>query len=370
VKIRGAAIIPFELVLGRPVVTSGASQRVRCGQLLRLETDSGSVGWGEASPLESFGTESPAHCSAAMHGLVAELPGREIADRGAWLPDLAAESPMTFAAAECAILDLVAQSRGLPLWQLLSGLDASSENVTPSVGISALVLGESTSQLIESAEGLRADGYETFKLKVAAREVSEDVARVAALRKVLGSGPRIRLDANQGWSEAVAMTALASLAPFDIEFVEQPVLATDLAGLGRLRCKSPIPLAADEAAVSEGAARAVIEAYAADLIVIKPSAAGGLAASLRIAAAAHARQLRVIVTTLLDSAIATAAAAHVATAIRSRHEMPDCGLATGDLFVCDLASGIETRGGVLVLPATSGLGVAPDPEWLANRGDA
>ena len=367
-KVEAARLLPFELAFRAPVVTAGSALERRGGTLLRLETDDGAVGWGEASPLASFGTESNAQCSSALERIAAALPGREVEACESWLSEVSEETPVAYAAVECALLDLMACARNQSQSQLLRGVSDGSRPKEVSIPLNALLLGDRLEDLVANAMARKEEGFGTFKLKVAAGGIDRDVMRVSAVRDALGSEAKIRLDANQGWSEDEASAAIERLAPFDLEYLEQPVVASDLGALARLREKSPVPIAADEAAVSEASARAVIEAGAADIIVIKPSAAGGARASLRIALAAKEKAIRVVVTSLLDSVIATTSAAHVAAVLCDDAEMPACGLATGDLFVRDLAVGPSIRRGSLVLPASVGLGVAPDPSQLGPPG--
>jgi len=285
---------------------------------------------------------------------------RELRDAASSFPD----APVARAALDCALHDLAAKARDLPLARLLRG--GAGDELCSAVPVNALVVGDTPAEVAASGGAALEAGHHTLKLKVAARALDDDVARVAALRDAVGADSRLRLDANGGWSEELARQALARFAPFDIELLEQPVAAGDLDALARLRGESAIALAADESAVVEAQALEVVARRAADVVVVKPSAAGGLAAAGRVAAAAHAAGLGVVVTSLLDGAIAVAAALHFAASIRPDDPAPRaCGLATGMLFDRDLAQLPQLRAGALPLPAGPGLGVAPDLDALA-----
>src|SRR6185437_13358921 len=103
-----------------------------------------------------------------------------------------------------------------------------------------------------------------------AGNVAGEVRRVAAMRDAIGSSVALRLDANGAWESELAIATLRALAGFDIEFVEQPVPAHDLAGLAAVRRASPIAIAADEAVSGFSSAQRIIEQAAVDVLILKP----------------------------------------------------------------------------------------------------
>jgi L-alanine-DL-glutamate epimerase-like enolase superfamily enzyme len=116
-------------------------------------------------------------------------------------------------------------------------------------------------------------------------------------------------------------------------------------------------LAADESATTEEGAKRVIESGAADVIVIKPSAVGGPLAALRVAREATQADLKVVVTSLLDSAVGVTAAAETAAAIAEEIDLPACGLATAGLFDADVFETRPVVGGEWILGLEPGLGI-------------
>jgi o-succinylbenzoate synthase len=209
-----------------------------------------------------------------------------------------------------------------------------------------------------------AEGYRTVKIKVGALALELDEVRVAAVRDAVGGEATIRLDANGGWKEREAEEAIARLAPYRIELLEQPVEARDLGGLARLSAMSPIPIAADEALAGGYAVDEIFTRDAASVLVLKPAALGGLRASQRIAARAREAGWGVVVTSALDSAVGLAAALQLAAALPGPHLA--AGLATGALLDCDLAEAPTPSRGTLSMPDGSGIGVAPLRDCLAR----
>jgi L-alanine-DL-glutamate epimerase-like enolase superfamily enzyme len=252
-------------------------------------------------------------------------------------------------AIDTALLDLEGQRRGVPVARLLSDQPLRAVTVNAVVGS-----GGAAATVAFAGEAVAA-GYGVLKLKVAAGALEADVERVAAVRRAHPDA-RIRLDANGAWTEAEATTALASLARFDIELVEQPVRASAVRALGRLRRRRLLSVAADEAVSGPGAVEALIEQRAADLLVLKPMRLGGPRRSLAIARRAAEAGVPSFVTTTFDSSIGTATALHLAAALGGGR--PADGLSTVDHLSADLVTRpLRPRRGVLRAPVRPGLGV-------------
>ncbi|GAA1954598.1 o-succinylbenzoate synthase [Agromyces allii] len=180
----------------------------------------------------------------------------------------------------------------------------------------------------------RFPGCRTAKVKVAASDqtLAQDVARVRAVREVLGPEGRIRVDANAGWNVDEAEHAIHALAEFDLEYVEQPCPTIDDLVEIRLRTKyMGIPIAADESVRKADDPLAVAEAGAADLLVIKAQPLGGIRRALRIVEAAG---LPVVVSSALDTSVGLAMGAALAASVADLDY--DCGLGTASLLAADV----------------------------------
>ncbi|WP_396599117.1 o-succinylbenzoate synthase [Frigoribacterium sp. R86507] len=177
-------------------------------------------------------------------------------------------------------------------------------------------------------------GCRTVKVKVAERgqTLADDIARVAAAREWVGPEGRVRVDANGGWSVESAEEALVGLAPYTLEYAEQPCATVpELAELRRRVSGLGVLVAADESVRKADDPLAVARAGAADLLVIKAQPLGGVTAALRIVAAAG---LPVVVSSALDTSVGLSMGAHLAAAVTDlRH---DCGLGTAALLGADV----------------------------------
>jgi o-succinylbenzoate synthase len=294
-RMRGAALaalvpelLPTLRAFAIPMPTRFRGTTLREGALLQ-----GPAGWGEFSPFPDYG---PRECAR-------------------WLA--------------CA-LESAAYGWPAPL------RDSVPVNVTvPAVGP-------------EQAHAIVAgSGCRTAKVKVAepGQPSSADVDRVAAVRDAIGPGGRVRVDANGGWKVDEAAKVLAALAPFELEYAEQPCATLDeLAALRRL---VDVPLAADESIRRAEDPLAVRAAGAADIVVLKAQPLGGVRSALEIAEACG---LPVVVSSAVESSVGLAAGVALAAALPELRYA--CGLATMSLLAGDVtASPLAEEAGSLPVRA-------------------
>ncbi|MGE0060404.1 MAG: mandelate racemase/muconate lactonizing enzyme family protein [Dehalococcoidia bacterium] len=353
--------VPFR----RPYVTAAGAADVREVLIVRLENDSGVIGLGEASllPHETAGFEQLVRVtelavrlflSSGLDGLLkAQLGGSQIA---------------AVAAVETAVRDAMARAEDKPLARALSN-DALDH-----VEVNGLVNAADIDDAIEAAQELVAAGYGTVKLKVGIGHTAEsEVVRIRAVREALTWETGLRLDANGAWDEATAMTVLGGISDLDIEYIEQPVVR-QLKTMRILREGSNVPVAADEDVGDRASAKRVIEAQAADVLVLKPIPLGGITSTLAIAEESRNAGLSDVVTTSIDTGIGTAMALHIAAAIASSYA---AGLATAHLLESDLlTTPLQITHGRMALPSRTGLGVELNEaavrqytvrEWVVDR---
>ena len=354
-RIAEASLHPLRLELVQPLKTARGSYAAREGFVVRLVDAEGRVGQGEAMPLPEFGTEAPEACAQVLSALLVPLRGRSVelsldSREPRWSQGLAEHHPAARHAVEQALLDLLAQRQGRPLCQLLSP-GARSE-----VQVNALLGASSPEGLADESRRALAAGYGTLKLKVAGRPLAEDVARLQAVRDAVGSRARLRLDANGGWTEAEATTALAALSTGPLELCEQPV--EGLEALDRGGARAPCPLAVDESLAAPASVRALLARppRGVSVLVLKPMVLGGLLPALWLAREAAEQGLESYVTSSPDGVIARAGAAHLAAALPSGRYAS--GLGVGHLFRDEPAAHpFRPVEGRIVIPRVPGLGV-------------
>jgi O-succinylbenzoate synthase len=182
----------------------------------------------------------------------------------------------------------------------------------------------------------RYPGCRTAKVKVAepGTVLQDDVDRVAAVRRTMGDDAAIRIDANTLWSVDEAERALVALAPYGLQYAEQPCATVpQLAELRRRIAGLGVPIAADESVRKASDPLAVARAGAADLLIVKAQPLGGVTAASRIIAEAG---LPCVVSSALDTSVGLGMGAFLAASAVDGDTA--CGLGTAAMFQGDVTS--------------------------------
>ncbi|AWN48512.1 uroporphyrinogen decarboxylase [Methylobacterium terrae] len=144
-------------------------------------------------------------------------------------------------AIDMALWDLKAKRLGQPLWTLLGGHDAKVPCYAGGIDLQLPL-----DQLLRQTDDNLAKGFRAIKMKVGRRKLSEDVERVRAMREHLGDGFPLMADANMRWSADEAIRAARAFQPFDLTWLEEPLIPDDVAGQARVVREGGLPIAAGE----------------------------------------------------------------------------------------------------------------------------
>jgi L-alanine-DL-glutamate epimerase-like enolase superfamily enzyme len=356
-KITDVEIYLFDIPLTSPFRIAIGEMKAANDLLIRVRTDQGVVGLGEACPFPPITGETQATNAAAAVSIRDMLIGKDPLAIDALLREIGPlihSNPSAVAAFDMALHDILGKVAGLPLFRLWGGTKNTFEtDITTSL--------DTLENMTAESKKYADMGYRTLKVKVGL-DPDEDFARLSAIRGAVGRGVAIRIDANQGWTVPQAVYALRKMEPLAIEFCEQPVLASDTAGLRAVRSQSPIAIMADEALFGPADAVKLIRAEACDTFNIKVMKAGGLLNSIRIAHIADAANMRCMVGCMLESKLALTAAAHV---VASQANIVYADLDGNSEHVTDpVIDGMTVKAGVLTLPEKPGLGCDVDPAFV------
>lgn len=345
-----------ELPLLRPVTTARGVIASRTTWVVEIVTDSGAHGYGEAAPLPGFGGEEPEVCARvldqAVTSLTADVVGRWLergkpdAPLGHRLEPLLAKAPCARHAIEGALIDLLAQHLQRPVSACLA------ENGAVMVPVNALVDGP------EDARWAVDQGFKTIKAKVVG-DPRAAAARALEIRAAIGSGIKLRLDANGAWDYERALTFCEEVNLANPELIEQPIdpmRPNPLEDLAQLRRRSGCKIAIDEGIRAAADVGRVGAAQAADAVVLKPMFLGGWRPTLQAVQLARTCGLGAVITSSLDGCIGVAFAAHMAAASNLTDYAH--GLATSERFEADLTTEpLLVRHGSLVIRERPGLGI-------------
>ncbi|CAN1212496.1 o-succinylbenzoate synthase [Tumidithrix helvetica PCC 7403] len=381
IVIREIRLQPYCLPFRQPFQTAYGMWRDRRGIVIQIIDDRGRRGLGEAAPLTGFGMETLAEAKESleqMRDLFVGIQLVNLKDLRNLLQDYC-HTPAAKHGMELALLDLLAQAHLSPLAQYLN-LDlppfptslsiveeecktlnrgiiptACWKDVPVNATIGAMSLEATERKILE----LLGQGYRCLKLKVGLEDFEQDWQRLKAVRAIAGEQIQIRIDANQAWSVEQAIANLRRLESLHLEYVEQPTSASDIAGMARVRQSVDVAIAADESVTNIQQLEQIISLQAADLVILKPMAMGGILATQQAAHRAFEHGLDVVLTTTLDGAIARQGALHLAASLQfSRRLNRACGLATGDLLAIDLCTECpQPQSGLLSLTEANGLGI-------------
>lgn len=148
---------------------------------------------------------------------------------------------LALSAVDMALWDLKARRLAQPLWKLLGGF---SDHVPCYAG--GIDLDLPLPRLLAQTDRNLARGFRAIKMKVGRKRLSEDVERVAAMRKHLGGDFPLMVDANMKWTVDEAIRAARAFAPFDLTWLEEPISPDDVAGHARVVREGGLPIAAGE----------------------------------------------------------------------------------------------------------------------------
>jgi o-succinylbenzoate synthase len=337
----------------------------REGMIVQVITDEGITGIGEIAPLPAFSGGSLADACSILPELDGHLRYTTLYEALEQLvvEKVSTKTSSTLCGVEIALLDALGKEENCPVSKLLSPANFKPRRAVP---VNAVISAKATKAAVEAALNAKMNGFSCVKLKVGlGLSIHEEVERIAMVRDAIGSTMHLRLDANEAWQLEEAIALLSQCVPYDIQYIEQPLHAQDLAGMHTLRQKIPIPIAVDEAVYNLESVYLVLESEAADILVIKPQLAGGLRIAQQMIQAASERGLGCVITSTIEAGVGVAAGLHLAAA--SPPVMLECGLATLPLLTDDLLTEeLFVRDGFMTVPIGPGLGVELDYQAL-NR---
>lgn len=307
IVIQGIQLVPVNLQMRQTFVTTLGRKDVSHNLLVTVRLSDGAVGYGEASASLAMPDQTQAAMAAALRRLAPCLIGRRAADlralaATAWARE--PDYPTALAALECAWLDALCRSRGVPMWRCFGP--------RPRVVSTSLTIPAWPPPVAARAvRAARRAGIRRFKIKITA-DAEDGLARVMAVHR---AAPRAALvvDANQAFAADAAIRFAQRLTRerLPVRFLEQPVARDDWEGLAVVHDRSPIPILVDESVGDAAAARHVLRHRLADGINIK-LAKTGLLGALDIIRMAWRAGCRLMIGCMAESRIGLAASIHLA----------------------------------------------------------
>lgn len=324
--------------------------------VLRLRSEDGTEGFGEASPWSVF-TGTPEATFAALDRYLRPLVVRaKVGDRAAIMAQAAyavAHCTEAKAALETALLDLAGRISGVPVWALLGG--RCRQTIPLSCSIANPDFGRDKELLVR----LHEDGVRIVKLKTGFKDHAFDIMRLEYLAQTYPD-VAVRVDYNQGLSIEDAPAQVRDVAQFKPDFIEQPVRAHQFGAMARLRQMIDVPLLADESVFGpEDMERAAHEGMC-DGVSVKIMKSGGLSRGQTVARIAAAHGLMAYGGDMFEAGLAHLAGTHMIAA--TQEITLGCEFYQASYFLTEdiLEEPFEIRDGHVIVPGRPGLGGRPD----------
>ena len=332
-KIAAVRTIALSCPVDPPYASAAGVQARRGGLLVEVETDSGIVGIGEAGP------GGGATAVVIEKDLAPLIVGQDpLLIEGLWQRMFARTRQYgrrgvvmhAIGGIDIALWDIAGKVAKLPVYKLLG---ACRDRVEAYASGGFYQEGKSAADLAGEAESYRARGFRGMKMKVgrnpstqthlrelignrgfAEVDPSEDLARVAAVRRALGAHAKLMVDVNCAWSPAMAIEMGRAMAPYNLYWIEEPVATDDIDGSATVADALATPIAGYETEVGLYGFRELIGRGAVDIVQPDLAWSGGFSECRRIAGYAQAHH-RMVAPHAFASAVNLVAALHFCAAI-------------------------------------------------------
>ena len=332
--------------------------------IIRIDTDSGISGYGEAAPWAVFSGTTEAGVAVLANYFWPEVKGQKVAD----IPKImkacdraAVGHPEAKAAIEMALYDIVGKASDLPIYQLLGG------KVKDKIPFSFSIANPDLDADLELTSRMYEEGSRIFKIKTGfVEDHDEDVRRVARIREHLPDDTDLRIDYNQGLPAFGALQKLKQMEEFRPTFLEQPVKAHLWDVMADLTANLVTPILADESVFNAASASDAVQRKIAKAFSIKIMKAGGLANGRAIASIAEQAGIPCYGGTLFEGAIALNAAAHFIVATENMSLGCEFYMPRYVMAPDELEASVDIRDGYVYPPEGPGLGLSINEDAI-NR---
>jgi L-alanine-DL-glutamate epimerase-like enolase superfamily enzyme len=336
--------------------------------LLRVHTDEGIVGVGEATLAPRWSGETSPGCVAVLRDVLAPAilgaDPRNVRDIARRVSKAIRHNPFAKATVEMACWDIAGKAADVPVYRLLGG---RVRDVAP---MKMVVGAFDVPRASALAQRFLDWGVRHLKVKVGL-DVGQDIERVQAVRDLAGPDVSIGVDGNCGWDVATAKRGLRAFEQLNVTFAEQPVGTDDPRSLAAVRAATSIPVMADESVFTPQDAVSLIRHDAADIFAVYPGKNAGILGSLAIADIAAAAGLTCSIGSNLELGVATAAMLHLAIACPGIDSERYPGDLLGPLYheADMITEPLQLGPEVATVPEGPGLGVTLDEEQIERFRD-
>ena len=350
----------------RPHKMAVATMQTQTLVLIKVCTEDGFVGWGEATTIGGlgYGEESPESVKTNIETyfapLLKTLNGLNVAQTMKIINRNINGNRFAKCAIQTALLDIEAQRLGLPLSEVLGGRLRDSISV-----LWVLASGNTEKDIAEAQKMIESKRHNVFKLKIGSRPVEQDVEHVLAIKKALGNDVSIRVDVNRAWSELNAIKGIQLLQDGGVDLIEQPCAINNIDAMERLTRKFDVAIMADESLMGPQSAYELAKRNAASVFAVKVAQSGGLIEGCEVAKIANLAGIDLYGGTMLEGPVGTIASAHVFSTFSNLAYGTEL---FGPLLLTEeiLKTPLQYENFELKIPTGLGLGIELDEDKIDN----
>lgn len=309
-KIERCDIFRYDIPLLRPLSLMGRVITKRSGLIIFVYESKGRTGIGEVAPFPGLHKEDLPNAQDHLYRVIEIVTGSSIPEDfhqlRCWWNQIEKPLPPSVAyGLEQALLLLLVQARGIPLYKLLFKTYHSI------VRVNGLLTG-TFDEIIQMARQYINDGYGTLKLKVGQRSLDEDILIVKSVRSTIGSETGLRLDANRRWSLEESVRFGKAVFQYQIEYIEEPTKTIE--ELSYFYQQTGIPVAMDES-LSELCESGSDWPFGIRAVILKPGLIGGIFKTMEIAIRAKDSQILPIISCAFQSGFSHAVLAQLSAGL-------------------------------------------------------
>ncbi len=325
--------------------------------IVRIETEDGLVGWGEAASAPTMSGDLQASMVAAVRQVFAPLlVGQDPLQRARLMTRLQHalhRNTGARCAVEGALFDLCGKLMKVPVYELLGG--ARRDELRPM----HLLGNERVEDDVREAEAKLSQGIRFFKIKIGVKPVDQEIRSTRLLREALGPDVTLCADGNMGLGAQQIQAYCAGVSDLGLLFLEQPLRSDNLVGMARLARSLSIPLCGDESIGSSADVMALSTAGAVAGVNLKTIKFGGLSPVVHASHLCEELGLAInLACKVGETSIAAAAVTHLGLVMSNL----DWGISLTNHYLADdlVSRPVAPVDGVLRVPRTPGLGIEVD----------
>jgi len=242
-KIKSITPLGIRIPMIKPIKMAGIVITDAESLVVRIEDTDGNIGWGESTTAPTMTGETVESMVAAVKFMMPQTEGFELEDPSEFfqhIHPLMIANEGAKAAMDSAVYDIFGKRSGKPVYDLLGGKHRDQATVLWLLADAVL------KSDVEAGLAKQDEGFRAFKVKVGVATPEEDLARSKAVCEALGKDMTISADANQGFSLKDGLIYARGAQDAGLDFFEQPIDGTDIAGMTEISKACGIPIGADE----------------------------------------------------------------------------------------------------------------------------